>query len=240
VERQRVGTSLLLFLAAAALPQDTLATVTGSVRSSRDGQAIGGVMVSVRGAGTSAFNVTDSTGRFRITRLPPASYTLRIAFAEHVTEDYRVNLRPGQTMDLSILLDVQGTELAPIVVEAASQEYALSLAGFYARREHGLGRFVTHADIERRHPANLSQMLAGTGITMRCVRTACAPVRSSSGRRCFISVFLDGVRVENYNIDGIPPEDVLGLEVYRQGSDTPAEFSHFSADCGALVIWTKN
>ena len=240
MKRQSVGTSLLLLLAAAALSQDTLATVTGIVRSSRDGQAIAGVMVSVRGAGTSAFHVTDSTGRFRISRLPPAGYTLRIAFAEHVAEDYRVNLQAGRTMNLSILMDVQGVDLAPIVVEAASQEYALSLAGFYSRKDHGLGRFVTRADIERRSPANLSQMLAGTGITMRCVRTACAPVRSSSGRRCFIPVFLDGVRVENYNIDGIPPEDVLGLEVYRQGSDTPAEFSHFSADCGALVIWTRN
>lgn len=240
VKRQRVGTALLLLLATVNLPQDTLATVTGLVRSSRDGNPLAGVMVSVRGAGTSAFNVTDSTGRFRITRLPPATYTLRIAFAQHVAEDYQVNLRAGRTMQLSIMMDVEATQLEPIVVEAASQEYALSLAGFYSRKDHGMGRFVTQADIEKRHPSNLSQMLAGTGIIMRCQRTTCVPVRNSSGRRCFISVFLDGVRVENYNIDGIPPEDVLGLEVYRQGADTPAEFSHFSADCGALVIWTKN
>lgn len=240
VERQGVGTALRLLLATVNLPQDTLATVTGLVRSSRDGQPLAGVMVSVRGAGTSAFNVTDSTGRFRITRLPPATYHLRIAFAEQVAEDYQVNLRAGRTMQLSILMDVEATQLEPIVVEGASQEYALSLAGFYSRREHGIGRFVTQADIERRRPANLSHMLAGMGIVMRCQRTACVPVRNSSGRRCFVSVFLDGVRVENYNIDGIPPEDVLGLEVYRQGSDTPVEFSRFSADCGALVIWTKN
>ena len=66
------------------------------------------------------------------------------------------------------------------------------------------------------------------------------PRRYASGRRCNVPVFLDGLRVETYDIDNIPPTDVLGLEVYRQGADTPAEFSRFSADCGAVLIWTKN
>jgi len=237
---------LVLFLAAGAASgaaqQDTLATVTGIVRAEADGQPLADVMVSLRGSGPGpgAFNVTDSTGRFRITRLPPGRYTLHLAYAGQSSEDYQVRLQRGRTLDVSILLDVKAVDLSPIVVEAASTDYALSLAGFYERREHGFGRFVTHADIERRRPVNLSDMLAGTGVTMRCQRTHCVPVRYSSGRRCAVSVFLDGLRVESYNIDMIPPEDVLGVEVYRQGSDTPAEFSRYSADCGAVVIWTKN
>jgi hypothetical protein len=195
--------------------------------------------VSLRGA-TSAFSVTDSIGAFRITRMPAGRYTLRLAYAQQTAEDYQINLRAGGALELTVMLDARGVELAPIVVEAASQEYALSLAGFYSRRGRGLGRFVTREDIDRRQPANLSQMLAGSGIIMRCQRTLCVPVRNAAGRRCPVSVFLDGVPVESYNIDLIPPEDVLGLEVYRHGSDTPAEFSHFSAECGALVIWTKN
>jgi len=131
-------------------------------------------------------------------------------------------------------------ELAPIVVEATSVDAVLSLAGFYQRRNKGFGRFVTGEDIDRRKPANLSAMLTATGITMRCVRTACYPARYVSGRRCAVPVFLDGLRVEAYDIDNIPPGDVLGIEVYRQGADTPAEFSRWSADCGAVIIWTKN
>jgi len=231
-----------LFLGAQAASQDSLATLTGIVRSARDGLPIASVMVSIQGRGPApgAFSVTDSVGRFRIVRVPPGTYTLRFSYSGQTAEDYQVGLPPGRVMDLSILLDVKGVDLDPIVVEGGSQDYALSLAGFYARKGHGLGRFVTRDDIDQRHPANLSQMLTGSGITMRCVRTVCVPVRTSSGRRCAVSVYLDGVRVENYNIDMIPPEDVLGLEVYRQGADTPAEFSKFSADCGALVIWTKN
>lgn len=240
----------VLFLAAGAASgaaqQDTLATVTGIVRAAGDGQPLSGVMVSLRasgpgvGGGGGAFHVTDSTGHFRITRLPPGRYTLHIAYAEHTSEDYQVGLQRGRTLEVSILLDAEAVDLSPIVVEAASSDYALSLAGFYERREHGMGRFVTHAEIDRRQPATLSNILAGTGVTMRCQRTHCIPVRYSSGRRCAVSVFLDGLRVENYNIDMIPPEDVLGVEVYRQGADTPAEFSRYSADCGAVVIWTKN
>jgi hypothetical protein len=75
---------------------------------------------------------------------------------------------------------------------------------------------------------------------MRCVRSVCYPTRSASGRRCAVSVFVDGMKVEQYDIDAIPPNDVLGIEVYRQGADTPVEFSRWSAACGAIVIWTKN
>jgi hypothetical protein len=225
-------------LTAAAAQQDTLARLTGTVTASKNGQPLADVMVSVKGTG--GFHVTDSTGAFSIARIPPGRHTLRLAWHDRVSEDYEIALRAGQVVELAILLDVGGVDLAPIVVEATSADAVLSLAGFYQRRSKGFGRFVTGEDIERRKPANLSAMLTATGITMRCVRTACYPARYSSGRRCAVPVFLDGLRVEAYDIDNIPPSDVLGIEVYRQGADTPAEFSRWSADCGAVIIWTKN
>lgn len=225
-------------LAAATAQQDTLARLTGTVSSSRSGRPLADVMIAVKGTG--AFHVSDSTGAFSIARLPPGRHTLRLVWHEHVSEDYQVALRAGQVLELAILLDVGGVELAPIIVEASSNEAVLSLAGFYQRRHKGFGRFVTSEDIERRNPANLSALLSANGITMRCVRSACYPQRVASGRRCAVPVFLDGLRVEFYDIDAIPPSDVLGIEVYRQGADTPAEFSRYSADCGAILIWTKN
>lgn len=221
----------------AAAQQDSLATLTGTVRSARDGRPLVDAMVALRGA----FSVTDSAGRFTMTRLAPGQYGLRLEYAgQRSRDDYEIVLSRGRTLELSILLDVTVVDLAPIVVEAASTAYALSLAGFYERRGRGFGRFLTRADIERRHPPNLSAMLIGTGVVMRCGRTLlCSPVRVRSGRRCPVSVFIDGMKVENYNIDLIPTEDVLGLEVYRQGVDTPVEFSRFSAPCGAVVIWTR-
>jgi hypothetical protein len=225
-------------LAAATVQQDSLARLTGTISSSKNGRPLADVMISVKGTG--AFHVSDSTGAFAIARIPPGQHTLRLAWRDRVSEDYQVTVRAGQTLALAILLDVGGVELAPIVVEATSSEWVLSLAGFYSRRDKGFGRFVTSEDIERRKPANLSAMLSANGITMRCVRTACYPARYSAGRRCAVPVFLDGLRVEYYDIDNIPPSDVVGIEVYRQGADTPAEFSRWSADCGAVLIWTKN
>jgi Carboxypeptidase regulatory-like domain len=229
---------ILATLASAAAPQDTLARISGTVSGSRNGQPLADVMVSVKGTG--GFSVTDSSGAFAIARVPPGRHTLRLAWHDRVSEDYQVAIRPGQLLELAILLDVGSVELAPIVVEATSSEAVLSLAGFYQRRRKGFGRFVTGEDIDKRKPANLSAMLTSAGITMRCVRSACYPQRYASGRRCAVPVFLDGLRVEFYDIDNIPPSDVLGIEVYRQGADTPAEFSRWSADCGAVLIWTKN
>lgn len=229
---------VVALLAAATAQQDTLVRISGTVSSSKNGRPLADVMVSVKGTG--GFHVTDSTGAFAIARVPPGRHTLRLAWHDRVSEDYQIAVRPGLPLELSILLDVGGVDLAPIVVEATSTQWVLSLAGFYSRREKGFGRFVTSEDIERRRPANLSAMLSTSGITMRCVRTACYPSRNASGRRCAVPVFLDGLRVEFYDIDNIPPSDVLGIEVYRQGADTPAEFSRWSADCGAVLIWTKN
>ena len=229
---------VVVALAAATAQQDTLARLTGTITSSKNGRPLADVTISVKGTG--AFHVSDSTGAFTIARIPPGRHTLRLVWHDHVSEDYQVAVRAGKTLELAILLDAGGVDLAPIVVEATSGEWVLSLAGFYSRRGKGFGRFVTSEDIERRRPPNLSAMLSASGITMRCVRTACYPARYASGRRCAVPVFLDGLRVEAYDIDNIPPSDVLGIEVYRQGADTPAEFSRWSADCGAVLIWTKN
>ena len=225
-------------LAATAAQQDTLARLTGTVSGSKNGRPLADVMLVVKGTG--AFHTTDSTGAFSIERIPPGRHTLRLVWQDRVSEDYQVVLRAGQHLELAILLDVGGVELSPIIVEATSSEAVLSLAGFYQRRGKGFGRFVTGEDIEKRRPANLSAMLTTSGITMRCVRTACYPARYASGRRCAVPVFLDGLRVDVVGLDAQPVQDVLGIEVYRQGADTPAEFSRWSADCGAVLIWTKN
>jgi Carboxypeptidase regulatory-like domain len=225
--------------AASAAQQDTLARLDGTVSASKNGQPLAGVMVAVRG--TPAFHVTDSAGHFRIAQLAPGRRTLRLVYQDRVSEDYDVVLKAGRTLELAILLDVGGVELAPIVVEAASQEWALSLAGFYARRGKGFGHFVTRDEIERRNPSRLSGLLAGSGIVMRCTRMLqCVPTRFTAGRRCAVAVVIDGQRVEDYNIDLMPLQDVVGIEVYRQGADTPVEFSRWSANCGAILIWTKN
>jgi hypothetical protein len=234
--------ALAVSAAALAAQQDTMARLTGTVSASASGRRLAGVMVTVGAGGPGTFQVTDSTGSFAIAALPPGRRALRLSYGDRVADDYDIVLQRGRTVELAILLDVggQGVDLAPIVVEATSTAYALSLAGFYARRTRGFGHFVTGADIERNRPHRLSALLAGTGVVMRCVRSACYPTRVASGRRCAVSVFIDGMKVEQYDIDAIPPEDVFGIEVYRQGADTPAEFSRWSASCGAIVIWTKD
>lgn len=223
--------------AACGAAQDSLARLAGTVASSKNGRPLAGVMVAVKG--TRGFHVTDSTGTFAIAQLPPGRHVLRLSVGDRVSEDYQIALAPAQTLEIAILLDVGSVELDPIVIEATSASLPLSLAGFYARRDKGFGRFVTGDDIERRSPATLSAMLAGTGVVMRCNRANCIPVRVQSGRRCPVAVFVDGMRVDDYNIDGIPPENVLGIEVYRGAAETPAAFSRHSSPCGAILIWTK-
>jgi hypothetical protein len=135
----RIPVVLAMSLAVGATPgaaqDDTLARLDGTVSESKNGRPLYSVMVAVRGR--EAVQVTDSAGRFSIVHLPPGRHTLRLAYQNRMSEDYDVVLRAGRTVELVILLDVGGVELAPVVVEAASQEWALSRAGFYARRGKG-------------------------------------------------------------------------------------------------------
>jgi hypothetical protein len=78
-------------------------------------------------------------------------------------------------------------------------------------------------------------------------RTVGSEARVVSRRRygateaaCALDIYMDGVRMEDYNFNEIPPNQVEALEIY-QGLDVPAQFQRRSSEsgCGIVLIWTK-
>jgi hypothetical protein len=41
--------------------------------------------------------------------------------------------------------------------------------------------------------------------------------------------------IDNY----VPPDLILGVEVYNSGTSVPSEFARLGTDCGAIIVWTR-
>src|SRR2546429_4783808 len=167
---RRAAFTCLLFLGIVVTPdhaqRDTTARIAGTVRSSVNGFPIAGVMVAVQGA--RAFSVSDSGGVFALAGLPPGRRTVRVSYGDSLSYDQALTLSGGQTLTLSVLLDVEGAALSPIVVEASSIRAERSLAGFYDRRKLGFGRFYTLVDLDRLGNLSLRGLLGHAGVVVRC------------------------------------------------------------------------
>jgi hypothetical protein len=235
----RVALALGVLLAAlplAAQPRGDSTHVRGIVRNANSGIPLAGALVAVHSV--RFFYLTDSTGTFDVGLVPAGKRILTVVYRESPSVEYPMDLRPGRTLKLEVLLDVTAQDLAPIVVDAAAPDANLSLAGFYMRRDHGFGKFVTRDDIQIRNPNRLSAMLTSKGVRRACPSRGPCVLSRTGSRFCPIAVHLDGVWVREFDVDLVPPQDVAGIEIYK-GPEVPIEFARNAKDCGALLIWTR-
>jgi len=157
-----------------------------------------------------------------------------------------IAVKQGDTARADIVMPVV-TALS--AVETNAEATSARMAGFEERRARGGGAFITRADIEKRRPSKLSEMLRGVaGVSIKSNASAGQqPVveieRSSSSisnGTCEVQLYVDGHPYPRGNIDDFPPETVQGVEIYRGGSELPAELRAQNAGCGAIGIWTRD
>jgi hypothetical protein len=255
----RFARLLLVVGVASAVPfvplrpqSDTSARISGSALSAYNGRPLAMVIVAIPAAGKSV--ITDSTGRFALTGLPPGDQVVHVAFQGQEVEQQMFSLRHGKTTRLAIVLDSSAVEVSPLIVEARMPEVWRDLAGFYERRHqyNGFGRFFTREDIERNRPKKLSTLLGQEGIFTWCVYS-CQPTRFSRGRLCDMPITIDGLPIWDYNYDEIPMVNIAAVEVYREGLGADpfgvpnmgqlrmegASLLPRRGTCGSVGIWTR-
>jgi hypothetical protein len=210
------------------------------------GARLGRVTVDVVG-------IQDSTGR----TASDTSGGYRIAIAE--TGAVRlIARRIGYAPDtMSVVLVAGATAHADFVMKQAVQalpgetvvaDPMLGKMGpFNRRRSHGVGTFVTRADIEQRQPGRISELLRyipGVGVTQASTSNP-DPVRmqrsmSSTIRSCTVQLYVDGHPYPNGSVDDFSPGSIEGLEIYRSASEIPADFRSRDAACGVISLWTRD
>lgn len=226
--------------AARAQARPTAGTLTGVVHDSA-GTPISDVEITATKQVTTVRS--DSVGRFTLSAIPVGSIELsfrRLAFAPVVVT---IEIPATDTTDIEVTLTVVAQKLNGVVVQAHAPKRRV-LEAFESRRRAGIGYFVTRAQIEQRHPYQLSDMLRripGLNVipgfngrmTLRFARVG--------GSNCSPQYFLDGIQATGFTIDEVPPGDVEGVELYGGASGVPPEYNRLNgtSNCGTVLIWTR-
>jgi hypothetical protein len=197
---------------------------------------------------------TDAQGRFEARVRTEDGYRLRatrIGYREATTpilwtEGY-------DQIHVDIRLDPDAVLLAPLEVVARSRPTTSPvLESFWDRQRTGLGHFFTQADIDRRRPSQVTDLIATVpGIRLESGGRGTQRViyMNRGTRSCQAQVYVDGFllnrgartgRELGFTLDdAVSPAAVVGIEVYSGLATVPAEFLSPEASCGVVVVWTR-
>ena len=221
------------------------ATLTGRVTDSAAGQPVAGAVVRMNG---NAVAQTDSAGAFQVAGVPvqwgPNVVTIASAFEEATAADSIWVSDDAETLDLTVALDVSPIALPGVAAEATpTRSPRLEARGFYERMENNRqGIYWTSVDIIERDPGDWSDLLRG----VRFPRTRAAGSFGNTqtgicGRTAEPLAFLDGAHIGDIYalVEAVRVEMIEGMEIYRGIAGLPVEFNLLGAECGVIVVWTR-
>jgi iron complex outermembrane receptor protein len=109
----------LAILSAAEVRAQGIGSVSGTVTRSDDGSPLAGVIVTVKGIGTSA--VTNPTGRYTIDRAPVGNQTLVFRWLGYRPVEVTVTITAGSAATADAKMEALPITLTELVVEGASK-----------------------------------------------------------------------------------------------------------------------
>lgn len=183
------------------------------------------------GGGT---RVSNDEGLVVFHGVPGGAYRISVALVGYHPMVDTVRVPADADLQLVLPLSVDPIRLEPIVVEGQP----VRTGGFRDRAGAGSGPFlITRADIERRHPLRVTDLLASVP-GVRVIRGARLQSVLLLRGDCIPSIILDGVRLPG--LEGIDrlvsPGDVETIEVYH-GTELPVQYGLNT--CGGVVIRTR-
>ncbi|HEU4560041.1 MAG TPA: carboxypeptidase regulatory-like domain-containing protein [Longimicrobium sp.] len=212
--------------------------------------------------------LTGADGTARVARLSPDEYRVEVTHPTLGTLTGRVII-PANPVAVE-LRAASGTgvvatvqrevALAGVEGRAARRSPSLDMHGFYARRDQGIGVFLTDSAIQRRTGGRVTDVLRGVdGVKLvrwypnpRAVRGAgeehwrVASARGTSSGPCWMDVYIDGQQAQTStrlewarNLDQMQLRDVEAVEVYRSGAEVPHEYRGGTSTCGVVLLWTR-
>lgn len=185
----------------------------------------------------------DSGGRFILADLPAANTDVSFRRLSYAPVVLMIAVPPDDTTEVEITLGVAALQLTGVVVQEHPEQLR-SLVAFEQRRAQGVGHFITRAQIEKRNPLRLSDMLRTVPGTLLIPaengRTMLRFTRGA-GNRCPPQFFVDGTDAIGFSIDDMPPGDIEGIELYSGAAGLPPEYNRLlgTSICGTVLIWSR-
>ena len=157
----------------------------------------------------SRVGISNDSGAFAISNVPAGHYLINVR---------RIGFEPIQallTMGASMIeMELAMTQVLPMLPEVKITESAvnrvtaqLNRVGYLIRSRMGTSaHFIDRAEILRRRPLHITDILSGYGVSRNSLFT------------------LDRMETDWDNLSTYPAELVIGVEIYRQRGSLPAEF----------------
>lgn len=214
------------------------ASITGRVLSAHSGEPVAGAEIRLEGSRRGA--VTSENGLFRISKLPPGEHVFTIQYLGAKSERFRVNLGPGEALDVAFDLEMKVIPVPELEVSVNEEIPVGKLYSFYRRAERGPGHYITREEIEEHNTSRTTDLLRQVpGVDVGATRLDGATVTMNRREGCVPTYYVDGAYTGYFDIDNLPPRDIAGIEVYSGNSQVPAEFKHADR-CGVIAIWTRD
>lgn len=214
-------------------------TINGTVRDP-EGRAVAGAELTIPG---SPLRVeTDESGEFRLKNVPAGDLRIRVRRLGFRPDTSIISVLAGQTAPLLISLEPLPAILAAVTI--LGRHYTGRLATFYQRRDRGMGHYFTREEIEKRNPANTTDLLRTVpGVRLQPLGFGRQTLRFRSAR-CPPLVWIDGspLGAGEFDIDNVPSRSIEAMEIYTGIAALPSEFTAgptTTTSCGTIVIWSR-
>lgn len=220
--------------------------LSGTVTAAAGGRPLAGAQVGIADGPRTRAN---ERGEWTLADAPAGTRMLEVRAVGYYPERRRVDVIAGAA-PVRVALSTFKAVLDTVRVAAAA--YDRNRSGFQQRSRSGAGRYLTPADIARRQPIVLSDLLRttpgvrldpsadgmGEQLLMRGPFGSCAP-----------AIYVDGHyfdELTSVDLDAmVRPNEIVGMEIYSDAS-APAQFRRPPGNpgrdlgpCGSVVIWTK-
>jgi len=185
---------------------------------------------------------SDDAGQFTATRVNAGSLWLRVRRIGYRPESLLVTVVAGESIEPTVVMKQIAQSIAAVRV-LGRRDLTGPMAGFYKRLQAGSGRFFTQADVVKRQPTKMSDLLRSVpGIRIES-RGFDNRVRIR-GSRCAPLIWLDGqgLFAGEFDLDSVDPYSFEGIEVYSGPASVPIEFQgnqRVSSSCGTIILWSR-
>lgn len=215
----------LFTLAAAASAQTIRGTVVDDV--TRTPIPLAHITVLNDSARVLTTRTADTAGTFDVPvpRADSIHLEIRAVGYEMITTS-RFSVERGELLEIEARMSAAALPLEPVTVVARTRPPA-RLERFFQRaefnRKAGSGRIWMREDLERSGTRDLRSLLA------------MVPARPAAGCAGH-ALLLDDLPVEPWELSMIDPQDLEGIEVYRDPTEVPLEYGGL---CSVVLLWRK-
>ncbi|MET0399810.1 MAG: carboxypeptidase-like regulatory domain-containing protein [Longimicrobiaceae bacterium] len=217
--------------------------------------------------GSGAQGVSDGGGWVRLPGVQPGRVFVLVTRIGYRPAEFHLQVPLSGGLEVDVELEPAPVAVQGVTGVGRSENGSLAAAGFYRRRDTGMGTFLTREDIDRtralrtseifrrvrgvrvvpagNHTYRLQTVRYGLSLSVRGSAAGVTPsdMRTAAGGGgsivCEMLVYLDGVLVQLTSIDDVLMNSLEAIEVYRGAGEIPAEFRVTNAGCGVVALWTR-